>query len=133
MKTLKIEIKWAFIFMFMTFAWMFLEKLVGLHSIHIDKHPVYTMFYMIPAIMVYVLALKDKKKNFYHGNMNYLQSFISGLILTGIITLLTPLSQFVVSTWITPSYFQHAIAYAILHTQMSTAVAEDYFSLNGSC
>ncbi|MBP6624570.1 MAG: DUF4199 domain-containing protein [Chitinophagaceae bacterium] len=129
MKTIKIEIKWALIFLLMTLAWMFLEKLVGLHSIHIDKHPFYTMFYMVPAILVYVLALKDKKENFYNGQMNYLQAFISGLILTGIITLLTPLSQYIVSTWITPSYFQHAIAYAIKNTQMDAATAEEYFSL----
>lgn len=129
MKTIKIEIKWALIFLLMTFVWMFLEKSVGLHSIHIDKHPFYTMFYMIPAILVYVLALKDKKKNFFNGQMNYLQAFISGLILTGIITLLTPLSQYIVSTWITPSYFQHAIAYAIKNTQMDAATAEEYFSL----
>ena len=38
---------------------------------HIDKHVVYTNFYALPAILVYVFALLDKRKNFYNGKMTY--------------------------------------------------------------
>jgi len=71
MKNLKIEIKWAIIFSVIGLLWMFLEKLVILHSTHIDKHMYLTNLYVIPAIIVMVLALKDKKKNFYAGQMTY--------------------------------------------------------------
>ncbi len=38
MRKFKIEIKWAFIFIAMTLAWMALEKLVGLHDKHIKSN-----------------------------------------------------------------------------------------------
>ena len=63
MKNLKTEIKWAIIFTLMTICWMLVEKLTGLHSTHIGKHMVYTKLYAIPSVLVYVLALLDKKKN----------------------------------------------------------------------
>ena len=44
MKNIKIEIKWAIIFAVMGLVWMFIEKLVGLHNEHIDKHAIYTNF-----------------------------------------------------------------------------------------
>jgi hypothetical protein len=43
---------------------MLREKGLGLHSRHIDKHMIYTNFYAIP-VGVYVLALLDKRKNYY--------------------------------------------------------------------
>ena len=67
MTNLKIEMKWAIIFSVIGLLWMLLEKLIGLHSTHIDKHMYLTNLYAVPAIIVIVLALKEKKKNFYAG------------------------------------------------------------------
>lgn len=113
MKKYAIEIKWAAIFIVMTLLWMVLEKLAGLHSTHIDKHMYLTNLYAIPAILVFVLALKDKKKNFYHGKMSYMQGLISGLIISVIVALLSPLMQWVISYVITPEYFSNVIAYSL--------------------
>lgn len=108
-KKYKIEIKWAFIFIGMTLLWMVLEKLVGLHDKHIEKQYYLTNLYAIPAVLIYVYALIDKKKIFYGGQMNYLQGLISGLIITLIITLFSPLTQWVISYVITPEYFTNVI------------------------
>lgn len=113
MKNVKIEIKWAIIFSIMTLIWMLLEKLSGLHSIHIDKHMYLTNLYAIPAILIYVLALKDKKKNFYGGRISYKEGIISGTILTVIIAIITPLSQWITSYVITPEYFRNVIKYSL--------------------
>lgn len=93
MKTRTIEIKWAIIFSVVGLLWMLLEKLTGLHSTHIDKHMYLTNLFAIPAIIMMVLALKDKKHNFYKGQMSYKQGFISGLIISVFIALLSPLTQ----------------------------------------
>jgi len=126
----KIEIKWAFIFIGMMLLWMLLERLVGLHDQHIDKHMIYTNFVAIPSIIIYVFALLDKRKNFYNGKMTYLQAFISGLVITFIVTIFTPLSQYITSTIITPEYFANAIDYSVKTGMMNQGDAEEYFNLN---
>lgn len=126
----KIEIKWAFIFISMMLLWMLLERLLGLHDQHIDKHMIYTNFVAIPSIIIYVFALLDKRKNFYNGKMTYLQAFISGLVITFIVTIFTPLSQFITSSIITPEYFTNAISYSVKTGMMTQEDAEAYFNLN---
>lgn len=130
MEKIKIELKWALIFVVMTLLWMVLEKMVGLHSTHIDKHMYLTNLFAIPAILIYVLALKDKKKNYYKGQMTFKQGFISGLIITAIVTLLAPLTQWIISTVITPEYFPNVIAHSVetgYHSSLEEA--EAYFNL----
>ncbi|MBA6154693.1 DUF4199 domain-containing protein [Gelidibacter maritimus] len=130
MKTRAIEIKWAIIFSIVGLLWMLLEKLVGLHSTHIDKHMYLTNLFAIPAIIVLVLALKDKKQNFYKGQMSYKQGFVSGLILSVFIAVLSPLTQWITSTIITPEYFPNVIAYSVATGyHKSVAEAEAYFNL----
>ena len=126
----KIEIKWAIIFTLMILVWMFLEKLAGLHSEHIDIHPIYTNFIAIPTIIIYVLALLDKRKNDYNGIMTYKQGLISGLIIALLVTILSPLTQYITSTMITPDYFSNAIEYVVSESKMNQIEAENYFSLN---
>jgi hypothetical protein len=130
MKKFKIEIKWALIFVGMMLFWMLLERLFGLHDRNIEYHPLVTNFVAIPAIIVYVLALLDKRRNYYHGRMSYLQGFVSGIIITVIVTLLSPLTQLITSLVITPDYFQNVIEYTVTTGTMSRAEAEEYFTLN---
>ncbi len=113
----------------MMLIWMVLERLFGLHNEHIDKHAIYTNFVVIPAVIVYVLALLDKRKNFYNGKMTYKQGFVSGLIISLIVTVLSPLTQYITSTVITPGYFSNMIIYAVSEGQMNQMEAEEYFNL----
>ena len=131
MGKIKLEIKWAFIFIATMLVWMVLEKLVGLHDTHIDKHMYMTNLFAIPAILIFVLALRAKKTKDYNGQMSYKQGFISGLIITMIVTVLSPLTQWIVSTIITPEYFPNVIAHS-LETGYYNSIeeAEAYFNLN---
>lgn len=109
MKNIKTELKWAVIFSVMGLLWMLLEKFCGLHDTYIDYHLYLTNLFAIPAVWVYVLALKDKKKNGYNGQMTYKQGLIAGIILSVIITLISPLTQWITSYLITPEYFPNVI------------------------
>ena len=129
MKKYKIEIKWAFIFMVMMLLWMVFERAVGLHDEHIDKHPIYTNFVAILAIAIYVLALLDKRKNFYNGVMTYKQGFISGLIISLIVTVFSPLTQYITSKIISPDYFNNVIEYSVSNNLMTLEAAQAYFNL----
>lgn len=130
MKNIKIELKWALIFIVVQLLWMVGEKAVGLHDTHIDQHATYTMLFAIPAIAMYVFALLDKRKNFYQGAMTYMQGLKTGIIITVIVTLLTPLAQYIISTVITPDFFANAIAFTVESGQMTQEEAEAYFSLS---
>lgn len=129
MENIKIETKWAIIFSIVTLLWMVLEKLSGLHGRYIDYHLYLTNLFAIPAVWMMVLALKDKKKNFYGGQMSYKQGFISGVILSVIIALLSPLTQWISSYIITPEYFPNVIQRSVeLGYYDSTAEAEAHFN-----
>lgn len=129
MKKIKIEIKWAVIFVLMMLGWMVLEKSLGYHDEKIADHPIFTNFVAIPSIAIYVFALLDKKKNFYYGLMSYKQGFLSGLIISVIVALLSPLSQYIVIEFITPEYFPNVINYAVSSGEMTQEAAESYFNL----
>lgn len=129
MRKYKIELKWAILFAGMMLAWMLLERLAGLHDEHIAKHAAYTNLVAIPSVALYAFALLDKRKNYYNGTMTYLQGFVAGLIITAIVTVLSPLTQYITSTLITPEYFQNVIAYAVQAGKMTQADAESYFNL----
>lgn len=122
MKNVKIELKWALIFTVVALLWMVLEKLSGLHDKHIDYHLYLTNLFAIPAIIVMVMALKDKKKNFYDGEMNYKQGLISGIVLSVFIALLSPGSQWITTYVITPEYFPNVIKRSVELGYYQTAI-----------
>ena len=129
MKSFLIEIKWAFLFILSILIWMVLERLFGLHDEHIYLHQYITMLYSIVAISVYFLALRNKRENYYNGKITYLQSFISGLIITGIITLFTPITQWIILEIITPHFFENMIQYSFDTGIYETkAEAQSYFN-----
>jgi hypothetical protein len=129
MANIKIELKWALIFIAAILLWMVLERVSGLHDTYIDMHVIFTNFFAVPAIIIYVLALLDKRNNFYRGKMSYTQGFVSGLIITIIVVVLSPLSQYITHTFITPQYFPNIIEYAVQQGQMLRDAAEEYFNM----
>lgn len=124
----RIEAKWALISL-MTLAWMVLEKVSGLHGKYIDYQYYLTNLFAIPAIAVMVLALKDKKQNFFHGNMSYLNGLITGIVLSLFIAILSPLTQWIISYVISPEYFPNVIKRSVeLGYYKSVAEAEAFFN-----
>lgn len=91
------------------FALDICRKTYRVTSKYIDYHLYLTNLFAIPAIIVMVLALQDKKKNFYNGQMTYVQGLISGIILSVFIMLLSPLAQWITTYIITPEYFPNVI------------------------
>ena len=113
------------------FLWMLFEKSIGLHSEHIDKQMYVTNLFAVLAILLMVLALKDKKKNDYKGQMSYKQGLISGSILSVFIAILSPLNPWITANLISPEYFPNAIQYSLDSGHFkSLEEAEAYFNLN---
>jgi len=129
MNKFKTEIKWGVIFVLATLLWNLLERLLGFHSDKIDQHATVTNFFMIPAIVIYVLALRDKRNNDLGGKMTYKQGLITGLIVTLVVTILTPLSQYLAVEVVSPDYFPNMIEHSVATDKLSQEDAQAYFSL----
>ncbi len=129
MKSFKIELKWALFFAATLLIWMWGEKALGYHDVHIDQHMIITNFFFIPAIALYVFALLDKRKRHYDGKMTYVQGLLTGLIMTGIFTLFVPLTQVITSLIITPDYFGNVIDYTVQNEILTMEEARDQFNL----
>lgn len=130
MKKYATEIKWGMIFTIVALLWMVFERMMGWHGENIARHATMTNLFAIPAIVVYVIALLDKRKNDLGGIMTWGQGFMSGLIITLIVVVLSPLAQYLTHTIISPEYFANIIEYTVREAQMTREEAEGYFSLN---
>lgn len=129
MKKFQLEIKWAAIFVAMMLAWMVLERLAGFHDERVNLHPIVTNFIAVPAIAVFVFALREKRRRAYGGAMTYGQGFLCGAIITLLVTLVTPLTQYLTSTVISPHYFANVIRYSVENGLMTQEAAESTFNL----
>ena len=129
MRKIQLELKWAIIFSLVTLAWMYLEKLAGLHGKYIDYHLYLTNLFAIPAVVVMVMALKDKRKTYYEGHMTYVQGLVSGIVLSLFIAVFSPLTQWVTTFVITPEYFPNVIQRSVALGYFST-VAEAEANFN---
>jgi cobalamin biosynthesis protein CobD/CbiB len=129
MKKFSIELKWGFLFFLSGLAWMVLEKSLGWHDRLIEQHATYTLLYAPLAIFIYVIALWEKKKKTYRGRMTFLQGFLSGLVITLVVVLLTPLSQYISHSLISPNYFANIIQLTVTAGEMTLQEAEAHFNL----
>ena len=130
MKNYQIEIKWGVIFFVISLLWMYFEKLMGWHDVLIAKHPIFSNFFGLIAIGVYLFAIHDKRKNFFRGKMSWRQGFISGVILSIVIALLSPIGQLITHYLISPEFFENAIESSVERNAMQQKDAEAYFNLS---
>jgi hypothetical protein len=81
------------------------------------------------AIFIYVIALWEKKKKTYGGRMTFLQGLVSGLLITLVVVVLTPLSQYISHGLISPDFFPNIIQFRVNSGKMTLQEAEAYFDL----
>ena len=78
MKKFNIEIKWAIIYVFCYLFWMYFENALGWHDELIAKQPLLGSLFGILTILIFTLAMLDKKKNYFKnqwiGNKDFYQA-----------------------------------------------------------
>ena len=109
MKNYALELKFAINFSIASLLWMILEKTLGWHDQYLAKQMLYTNLFAFVAIAIFVFALLEKKKKDYNGVITWRQGFISGMILSFIIAVFSPLVNYITYTYITPGYFDKMI------------------------
>jgi len=129
MKKFTVEIKWAIIFTTVNVAWVAFEKTMGFHSEHIEKQMFFGYLFAIPTLIIYALALVEKKRTYFLGNMNWMQGVATGLFMSLFISILSPIGQYISYALVSPDFFKNAIGCATQSKQMSVTVATTYFNL----
>ncbi len=124
-----LEIKWGLIFTFVTLVWMIFEKYIGWHDVYIDQHAILTNVFILFAIAIYIFALLDKRKHHYQGFMTWKEGFLSGLVISFVIAIMSPFIQVIIHAWISPDYFPNAIYYGINKLGKPPEEMQAYFNL----
>jgi len=132
MKNFFIEIKWGVIFIIVGLIWVLFEKMMGWHDEHIDQQAIYSNLFGFIAVFIYFLGLRDKKKNYYNGVMDWKQGFVAGVVITVVVALLSPLSQYITSVYISPNYFSNMITYISENSAMTREQAEAFYNLKST-
>ncbi|MGE0885950.1 MAG: DUF4199 domain-containing protein [Blastocatellales bacterium] len=125
---MKTEIKWGLIFTLVAFAWITLEWAVGLHGKFIGWQPILTNIFVIPAVWVMVLAIKDKRREL-GGKITFSQAVLCGIGISVIVAVLAPLTQWIFHNFVSPHFFENAINYAVQNGKATREQAEAYFNL----
>ena len=129
MRNLLIEFKWAIVFTIAMLAWMLLEKTLGWHDEYIENHYLLTLLYIPVAVLFYILEMREKRRRYFNGTMTWLQGFLSGLMLSVFITILSPIAQYITLEYITPNFLSNMITHAVQSGSATQAEAEAYFNI----
>ena len=130
------ELRSAFYITALTFIWLMLEYLVGLHDKYIEYHSVVTMFaILIPVVFAY-LGMKRKRDVDYDGLVTFGLMFRTGIIITIFTALMMIPLQFAFHYLINPAFFDnmihHSVEHAIANEQNPQKAFEDaraYFNI----
>lgn len=129
MKNYTIEIKWAIIYVVVSFIWIFIQKSLGLFDENIAKHLFFSILIVLVLIPLFLMAQTDKKKNFLNGKMTWKQGFISGGIIIVMATIFVPLLQYLTYEVVNPDFFSKTIAFYTQSGKMTAVDAATRFNL----
>jgi hypothetical protein len=80
-------------------------------------------------LLIFVLALREKKKEFYSNTMSWTQGFISGMYLSFFCMVLSPFVQYVIYTHISPNFFNTIINHIVLRGEKTREEAQAVYNM----
>ncbi|SFU61719.1 Protein of unknown function [Pustulibacterium marinum] len=124
----KTEIKWGILFSIISILWLLLLVTLGYTSEKIEQFPTVDSLFFIIAILIYVMAFRDKRQK--NGNkLSWKQAFVSGILIGIVVMILSIPSQAFIHKIIIPDFFKNNIEYAVAHKKMTLEAAQKYFNL----
>ena len=123
------EVKFAVIFVVLSFMWNCLEYLTGLQDKYIDLHPYFvTTFFILLTIVIYYLAIEEKRFKA-GGHITLLNTLLTGVFLTLFILILNPLFMYLFSEFINKEFYNSFIKYDVLTGKYNLSEAKEYYNL----
>ncbi len=129
MEKFKIEFKWASLFTGINLIWIYIEKYLGLHDEHIDYHSIVSLVMLLPLSFCIFMSLKQKREEYYKGEMTWQKAFLSGSLLSLLVAGLSPGPIYVMSQYVSPEFFDIA-QNASAERGVSKELTKQLFNLN---
>lgn len=130
MKKIYIELKWAVIFSITLLCWILFEKTMEWDTEGFEDFWWLTLLFAPFAILMYLLALREKRRRVFGGEMTWLQGFTSGLIISVFVALLSPLTEYVAYNFFTPGNFNTVSESSVTNNLMSRTKINDLLNIN---
>lgn len=130
MKNFAIEIKWAVLLSMATIAFSYLAKYLGYYDAKIAYYQVFSFLIAPLWLVIYYLAIREKKIEFFNSKMDWKRGFVSGIIIAAIATFLAPFGEWYTYEVIAPTYFTDAANFSVENGKMDREQAQTYFSLS---
>lgn len=128
-KVVLIMARWAGLNALLFLGWMLMERLAGFHSTRLEQQPLVGALILLPTLMLYVLAIREVKRNCPAHQWNWKQGFFAGCLLTVFIVLLSPLNYVITESLISPRYFVNLVEYTVSHGVMTREQALQQFNV----
>lgn len=130
MRKIYIELKWAVIFSIALLSWILFEKTMGWNKEQFEEFWWLTLLFAPFAILMYLLALREKRRRVFGGEMTWIQGFISGVIISVFAALLSPLTEYVAYNFFTPDYFNTIAESSVTNDLMARTKMNNLFNIN---
>ena len=126
MKKFTIEFTWAVIFTLASLLWNVLEKALGYHDDKIGSQMLFSMLFWLVSIPIYIFAIRDKQKHYFHDRANWTQLFLSGIVLSVFAALMCPLAVYINLNVISPDFVGNGTRYFVEVKKMTADKALMY-------
>lgn len=111
--------------------WVLAEYGFGFHTKYISYHVIVTNFVVIPAVWIFWIAFKAKKKQLNGLPFTYINGLKYGVLISLVVAILSPFSFWIYIKYINPDFFNSFIQYAVATQQVANIeAAETYFNTN---
>ncbi len=110
MEKYKVEIKWSLLFILAYFVWLYLEKYLGYHNEKALQEPIFNLAFTPFVFIIFLLALREKKKSIFNNSISWKEGFASGLVLSLLATITSTFAMFIFYNAISPDFFETAIS-----------------------
>lgn len=132
MKNYSIEIKWAIVYVIISFLWIFIQKSLGFFDSNIPGHVLFSLLIVLVLAPLFYFSQTDKKKNFLNNKMVWKQGFISGCLVIVMATIFVPVLSYVTYEIVAPDFFDKAIAFYTTSGKLNPVEAAEQFNLKNA-
>ena len=125
----KIEVQYSLLIFVVTLFWVVFEKQMGWHDVHIADHATFSLIYDFILLTLFAFAFLTQRVAHVEKARSWWSRLGFGIRISLMVTVLSPLVQWLIHEVISPNFFENIINYAVENNYLSTNEAVAKFNL----